>query len=43
MAGNGGASLSRSMYIFVVRTTVEQDRQLIKEFNALPNRIISTA
>ncbi len=33
-----GASLSRSMYIFVVRTTVEQDRQLIEEFNALPNR-----
>jgi hypothetical protein len=33
-----GASLSRSMYIFVVRTTVEQDRRLIEEFNAQPNR-----
>ncbi len=33
-----GASLSRSMYIFVVATTEEQDRALIEEFNALPNR-----
>jgi hypothetical protein len=33
-----GASLSRSMYIFVVRTTVDEDRRLIEEFNALPNR-----
>ena len=32
------ASLSRSMYIFVIRTTVEQDRQLIEEFNARPNQ-----
>jgi len=32
-----GASLSRSMYIFVVGTTVEQDIALIEQFNSLPN------
>jgi len=32
-----GAGLSRSMYIFAVGTTLEQDRALIDEFNALPN------
>lgn len=32
-----GAALIRSVYIFVVETTVEQDRALIEEFNALPN------
>jgi hypothetical protein len=33
-----GATLSRSIYIFVVETSVEQDRDLIAEFNSLPNR-----
>jgi len=32
-----GAGMSRSMYIFVVETTVEQDLDLIAQFNALPN------
>jgi len=32
-----GAALIRSVYIFVVETTVEQDRALIEQFNALPN------
>jgi hypothetical protein len=32
-----GAGMSRSMYIFVVETTVEQDLDLIARFNALPN------
>jgi len=32
------ATLSRSIYIFVVETSVEQDRDLIAEFNSLPNR-----
>src|SRR6202522_345848 len=32
-----GATLERSMYMFVVKTTVEQDRELIAEFNSLPN------
>jgi hypothetical protein len=32
-----GATLSRSMYIFVVATTVEQDLALIEQFNSLPN------
>lgn len=32
-----GASLERSMYVFVVATTVEQDLALISEFNSLPN------
>ncbi len=32
-----GATLARSMYMFVVRTTVEQDRHLIEQFNSLPN------
>ena len=33
-----GAGLSRSIYMFVVQTTVEQDQALIDEFNALPNK-----
>lgn len=32
-----GATMVRSMYIFVVDTTLEQDLELIAEFNALPN------
>ncbi len=32
------ATLIRSIYIFVVDTTVEQDRKLIAEFNASPNK-----
>jgi hypothetical protein len=32
-----GATLERSMYMFVVKTTVEQDQALIAEFNSLPN------
>ena len=32
-----GASLSRSIYMFVAKTTVEQDLELIAEFNSLPN------
>jgi hypothetical protein len=32
-----GATLERSMYMFVVQTTVEQDRHLIEQFNSLPN------
>ena len=32
-----GAGLSRSIYIFAVETSVEQDRALIDEFNARPN------
>jgi hypothetical protein len=32
-----GATLERSMYMFVVETTVEQDRNLIEQFNSLPN------
>jgi hypothetical protein len=31
------ATLERSMFMFVVKTTVEQDRALIAEFNSLPN------
>lgn len=33
-----GATLSRSIYIFVVDTSVDQDRALIAEFNARPNQ-----
>jgi hypothetical protein len=33
-----GATLSRSMYVFVVRTTVKQDLALIEQFNSLPNQ-----
>ena len=33
-----GASISRSIYIFVVSTTVRQDLDLIEKFNALPNK-----
>jgi hypothetical protein len=32
-----GATLERSLYMFVVTTTVEQDQELIAEFNSLPN------
>jgi hypothetical protein len=32
-----GAALERSMYLFVVSTTVEQDEALIAEFNSSPN------
>jgi hypothetical protein len=32
------ATLIRSIYIFVVDTTVEQDRELIAEFNSSPNK-----
>jgi hypothetical protein len=32
-----GAGMSRSMYIFVVQTAVEQDLDIIAKFNALPN------
>ena len=32
------ATLIRSFYIFVIDTTVEQDREFIAEFNALPNQ-----
>jgi hypothetical protein len=31
------ATLERSMYMFVVKTSVEQDEELIAEFNSLPN------
>jgi hypothetical protein len=33
-----GASLERSIYMFVVDTTVEQDLALIEQFNSLPNQ-----
>ena len=33
-----GATLERSLYIFVVETSIEQDRALIAEFNSLPNQ-----
>lgn len=33
-----GASLSRSMYMFVAETTVEQDLDFIAQFNSLPNK-----
>jgi hypothetical protein len=32
------ATISRSLYIFVVKTTVEQDEQFIADFNAAPNQ-----
>jgi len=32
-----GATLERSLYLFVVKTSVELDRALIAEFNSLPN------
>ena len=32
-----GAGLMRSMYIFLVETTVDQDRELIAKFNSAPN------
>ena len=44
LTGNGaewremvGATLERSMYMFVVKTSVEQDQALIAELNAAPN------
>ena len=33
-----GATLVRSVYIFIVDTTLEQDLALIAEFNSLPNK-----
>ncbi|HKV23551.1 MAG TPA: hypothetical protein VJN93_03075 [Candidatus Acidoferrum sp.] len=33
-----GATFERSMYAFILATTVEQDRAFIAEFNGLPNR-----
>jgi hypothetical protein len=33
-----GATQTRGIYIFVVKTTVQQDLALIKEFNAAPNQ-----
>jgi hypothetical protein len=33
-----GATLERSIFIFVVETSLEQDRALIAEFNSLPNK-----
>jgi hypothetical protein len=33
-----GATISRSVYIFVVKTTPEQDEQMIAELNASPNQ-----
>ncbi len=33
-----GAGMTRSMYVFVVRTTPEQDIELIEKFNSLPNQ-----
>ena len=32
-----GATLERSMYIFVVKTSADQDRALVAQFNSLPN------
>src|ERR1700746_16940 len=32
-----GANMIRSMYIFVVETTLQQDEDLIAKFNAMPN------
>jgi hypothetical protein len=32
-----GATLERSFYVFVVSTTLEQDKAFIEKFNALPN------
>lgn len=33
-----GATLIRGMYVFVIDTTVEQDKALIAQFNAAPNK-----
>ncbi len=33
-----GATMSRSMYMFVIATTVEQDLELIEQLNSLPNQ-----
>jgi hypothetical protein len=33
-----GATLERSIYVFVLETSVEQDKELIAEFNSLPNQ-----
>jgi hypothetical protein len=33
-----GATLERSLYMFVVKTSVEQDRALIADFNSQPNK-----
>jgi hypothetical protein len=32
------ATLERSLYVFIIATTVEQDEAFIKEFNAAPNQ-----
>jgi hypothetical protein len=32
-----GATLARTVYIFIVKTTVDQDLELIAKFNSLPN------
>jgi len=32
-----GADISRSMYVFVVETTLQQDQELIAKFNSMPN------
>jgi hypothetical protein len=32
-----GATLERSMYVFIVSTTLEQDQAFIQKFNGLPN------
>lgn len=33
-----GATLERSLYIFIIRTTPEQDQAFIERFNAAPNK-----
>jgi hypothetical protein len=33
-----GATLERSIYVFIIATTVEQDQALIEQFNAAPNQ-----
>jgi len=33
-----GARLARTVYIFIVKTTLEQDLELIAKFNAVPNQ-----
>ena len=33
-----GATQERSMYVFVMATTTEQDRELIEKFNSAPNK-----
>jgi hypothetical protein len=33
-----GATLERSLYVFIIETSVEQDRAFIEKFNAAPNQ-----